>query len=85
MLQPGTRLDRYGSNRGSFVSPAGTPFENRGLLSSRASDPYSLFTVQKPITVRGGIAAPWMDSPGGGVQYLLPRSVQELLEGGFLG
>lgn len=66
MLQPGTRIDRYGSNRGSFVSPEGTPFKNRGLPSSRAGDPYSSFTVQKPITVRGGIAAPWMDSPGGG-------------------
>lgn len=85
VLQPGTRIDRYGSNRGSFVSPEGTPFKNRGLPSSRAGDPYSSFTVKKPITVRGGIAAPWMDSPGGGVQYLLPRSVQDLLGGGFLG
>ena len=85
VLQPGTRIDRYGSNRGSFVSPEGTPFRNRGLPSSRAGDPYSSFTVKKPITVRGGIAAPWTDSPGGGVQYLLPRSVQDLLNEGFLG
>ena len=84
VLQPGTRIDRYGSNRGSFASPEGTPFKNRGLPSSRAGDPYSSFTVQKPITVRGGIAAPWMDSPGGGVQYMLPRSIQDLMDGGFL-
>ncbi|MGH3471945.1 MAG: glycohydrolase toxin TNT-related protein [Nocardioidaceae bacterium] len=37
-------------------------FKNRGLPSSRAGDPYSSFTVRKPITVRGGLAAPWMDS-----------------------
>jgi hypothetical protein len=45
----------------------------------------SRFEVRKPIEVRGGIVAPWMDSGGGGVQFLLPSSIEELLEGGFLG
>lgn len=68
---------------GALVAAAPLASHNSG--GSRASDPYSSFTVRKPITVRGGIAAPWMDSPSGGVQYLLPRSVQDLLDGGFLG
>lgn len=83
-LQPGTRIDRYGSNRGTYASPEGTPFNERGLPGSRSGDPYSAFTVKQPLTVRGGIAAPWKDSIGGGVQYRLPMSVQQLIAQGFL-
>ena len=32
-LQPGTLVDRYGSTRGTFVAPEGTPFVNRALPS----------------------------------------------------
>ncbi len=30
-LKPGTRIDRYGGEGGSYISPKGTPFEERAL------------------------------------------------------
>lgn len=84
VLKPGTLIDRYGSDGGRFVSPEGTPFGQRGLPSTRAADPYSVFEVQKRTVVRGGTVVPWADSGGGGVQYKLPASVQDLLDAGYL-
>lgn len=49
-----------------------------------SGDPYSVFEVQKRTVVRGGTVAPWADSGGGGVQYKLPASVQDLLDAGYL-
>jgi len=83
-LKPGTRIDRYGSREGAFTSPEGTPFGQRGLPSSRSGDAYSVFTVQKPVMVRGGLAASWDDSTGGGIQYKLPSSISQLIGEGFI-
>jgi RHS repeat-associated protein len=85
VLNPGTLIDRYGSDYGKYASPQGMPFAVRGLPAARANDPYSVFVVQRPLEVRQGLAAPWAESPGYGVQYLLPSSVQELLGSGHLG
>lgn len=85
-LEPGTALDRYGLDTGSFVSPQGTPFAARGLpLTMQATSPYVRLVVQKPLAARVGLAAPWKDSPGLGVQYKLPDSVEVLKEKGYLG
>jgi hypothetical protein len=83
-LVPGTTIDRFGSDFGRFAAPEGTPFIQRSLPSSSASAPYSVFQVAKPFEVQAGQAAPWFGMPGLGVQYQLPSTVNELINGGFL-
>ena len=36
--------------------------------------------VVEPINVKSGSIASWFDEPGGGIQYLLPDTVDELLD-----
>ncbi|WP_370750467.1 glycohydrolase toxin TNT-related protein [Eubacterium sp.] len=38
VLQPGTRIDRYGSDFGSFVSLEGTPYEMRAVAQEQTKD-----------------------------------------------
>ena len=35
----------------------------------------------QPVT---GVAIPWFEQPGGGTAYVLPRSIQDLLNDGTL-
>ena len=56
-LQPGTQIDRYRSNEGDFLSPAGTPFDQRSLPNSKANDTFQTFEVVKPLPVNSGEAA----------------------------
>ena len=79
-LQPGTIIDRYGSDYGTFTSPQGIPYANRALAPGTELKPYSVFEVVKPIEVQAGKIAPWFNQPGGGVQYVLPDTVDELLD-----
>jgi hypothetical protein len=85
VLEVGTRIDRYGRPSGSFVSPQDTPYSARSLAPG--TDPASLraYEVIKPIEgVRTGQVAPWFDEVGLGVQHKLPKSVQWLLDNGYL-
>ena len=84
VLQPGVRIDRYGSDFGCFVSPEGMPYETRAVAPGTDLKPYSVFEVVKPINVKAGKIASWFDEPGGGIQYLLPDTIDELLEAGIL-
>lgn len=45
---------------------------------------YNVFEVIEPINVKAGEIAPWFDEPGDGIQYLLPDTVDELLDVGVL-
>ncbi|MBU6410520.1 MAG: glycohydrolase toxin TNT-related protein, partial [Verrucomicrobia bacterium] len=83
-LIPGTMVDRFGSDVGSFVSPVGTPFWQRSLPASFASKPYSVFQVMRPIEVRAGTVAPAFGMAGLGTQFQFHLSVEELVEEGYL-
>jgi hypothetical protein len=83
-LQPGTMIDRFGTDAGRFVSPTGTPIPMRSLPYGAAEGPYGAFRVVKPIEVQGGSTAPWFGQLGGGMQYELPQSIQSLLRSGYL-
>lgn len=84
-LKKGRRIDRYGFNGGTFTSPEKTGYENRSLAPGTRLKPYKVFKVMKAIeNVRAGNIAPWFNEPGGGTQYKMPHSVQDLLDGGFL-
>jgi len=83
-LQPGATFNRYGSDFGRFTSPTGTPIHQRALPPGVEDGAYSAFRVVEPFTVQSGQVAPAFDSFGGGTQYLLPKSVKELLESGVI-
>jgi len=54
----------------------------RALAPGTDTKPYSVFEVVEPIEVKTGDIAPWFDEPGGGIQYLLPETVEDLLNAG---
>ena len=83
-LPVGTRVDRYGYEGGTFLSPEGTPVEARSLAPGTTSKPYNVYEVEQPITVQSGEAAPWFGQPGGGTQYELPMPVSDAVAQGYL-
>jgi hypothetical protein len=83
-LPAGTRLDRYGYEGGTFLSPEGTPVEARSLAPGTTDKPYNVYEVEQPITVQSGQAAPWFGQPGGGTQYELPMPVSDAIAQGYL-
>jgi hypothetical protein len=83
-LTVGTKIDRFGFEGGRYVSPAGTPFAQRGLPFTAARKHYGAYEVVKPIEVEAGVAAPAFGQPGLGVQYVLPGSVGDLIRAGVL-
>jgi len=78
------RIDRYGHEGDSFVSPEGISYGARSLAPGTELKPYNVNEIVKPIDAMGGKIAPWFDQPGGGTQYKLFNTIQELLDGGFL-
>ncbi|MCQ4084434.1 TNT domain-containing protein [Streptomyces sp. RB6PN25] len=76
-LHRGQHVDRYGSEFGSFLAPAGTPFAWRSLTpmslnnAPDANCNYHDYAVIKPFKVDYGPVAPWFAQPGRGVQYQL--------------
>ncbi|MEY7972403.1 TNT domain-containing protein [Saccharomonospora xinjiangensis] len=82
-LPAGSVVDRYGGDAGNLVHPQGTPFAQTSLTFERESD-RRRYRVTRPIGVLSGVLRPWGTLPGGGVGYLLPRSVGQHVESGAL-
>lgn len=70
-LLPGAKIDRFGSPRGSFLSPEGTGYSERALKPGTLRDDYYVYEVQKPLTVKAGEILPWFSESCGGIQYRL--------------
>nr|WP_205379039.1 TNT domain-containing protein [Streptomyces sp. SID7805] len=77
-LRTGERLDRFGSEYGGYLAPAGDPYAKRALppqnLNTRdAAVPcdYHVYKVTKPFQVWQGGIAPWFEQPGKGQQIKL--------------
>ena len=83
-LKPGTVVGRYGPPSGKFASPAGTPFNARGLPAESSGLPLQSYEIQKPLGTWGGTVRPWFDQPGGGTQYEFDKSIQSLVDEGYL-
>ncbi len=83
-LKPYTRIDRYGSDYGTFVAIVGHPYEDYSLAPGSEYKNYSIFIVRKPIKGKAGAVYPWFDEPGGATQIVLPAPVKDLLEDGSL-
>jgi len=92
-LAVGMRLDRFGSEYGAFLSPAGAPYSQRALppsnLDSPTSDPsypynYHVYEVVQAFDVLSGPIAAWFGQPGQGTQYQTYQNVMTLINGGYL-
>lgn len=94
-IQPGATLDRYGNRNGSYMSPAGTPYEARALPPGTQASNYEQFLVLKPFQTIQETIAPAFAQGGGGVQirgYIpeyfngtRPASVETLIQYKYLG
>ncbi|MEQ1322419.1 hemagglutinin repeat-containing protein [Acinetobacter soli] len=87
-LKVGTKLDRVGEPTGSFLAPAGTPYEARALAPGSASAKVYHYEVIKPLPIVQGEIAPAFGQKGGGIQ-ILPNvgqrvNVQWLIEKGYI-
>lgn len=78
-LEPGTKVDRYGSLGGGFVAPEGISFESRALPPESKNSPYNIFKVNQPLEAKSGRIASWFNQPGGGIQYKFDERIIDLL------
>ena len=84
-LEPGMRIDRYGSEDGRVTANLGTPYRNRSLPFVQGSQEYNVYEVVKPIKgVHQGVTAEAFNQPGGGIQQELPNSIDYYVENGHL-
>jgi len=83
-LLPGEKIDRYGHEYGTFVSPEGVPYRARALKPGTDKQPYTVYEVKRKITVDAGEVAPWFGYEGRGIQYELPDKVIALIKNGSL-
>lgn len=80
-LAPGKNVDRYGSEYGSFLAPALSPYWSRAIPPANldgtppAGCNYHDYRVLKPFTVDAGPVAPWFAQPGLGLQYQLDAAL----------
>ena len=79
VLEPGTLIDRYGSEYGSYFSPYQTPIDMRALPPSNNMQ-YNAYKVVKYINVKSSIIAPAYYKMGYGIQYHFPLDAKSLLE-----
>ncbi|MFI5618007.1 TNT domain-containing protein [Streptomyces sp. NPDC051567] len=77
-LRPGQRLDRFGSEYGGYLAPAGDAYAKRALppqslntVDAAVPCNYRVYKVAKPFWVWQGSIAPWFEQPGGGQQIKL--------------
>lgn len=81
-LLRGEDVDRFGSEYGSFLAPADTPYANRSIPPQSLDDfdpaftcNYHLYRVVKPFKAETGPIAPYFGQPGLGLQYELVSSL----------
>ncbi|MGX1881531.1 TNT domain-containing protein [Streptomyces sp. NPDC055287] len=87
-LRSGQRLDRFGSEYGAYLAPAGDAYSKRALppqnLNTREPSvpcDYRVYEVTKPFRVWQGSIAPWFEQPGGGQQIKLDQAFLDPGEG----
>ncbi|MFN8397069.1 MAG: glycohydrolase toxin TNT-related protein [Bacteroidia bacterium] len=93
VLPVGSKFDRFGGwtdehgafqDKGTFVAPYGASFEGRALPDSTKTSPFNGYEVLKPIPMKEGPAIPWFGKEGGGMQYELSMSINDLIAGGYI-
>jgi hypothetical protein len=84
ILNPGDKIDRYGSDYGTFFGKTGASCGSRALPYDCAKLVYNRYVVVKPLSVQAGPAESWFDEPGGSVQYKTAVSVLQLKQDGVI-
>ncbi|CAG8436481.1 3940_t:CDS:1, partial [Scutellospora calospora] len=87
-LSIGTKLDRFGSEFGKYLSPIHLPYSQRALPPSnlnilkRKKYPYNyhVYEVIKSFVVLGGPIRGWFEQPGIGMQFKTYNSIIGLIE-----
>lgn len=81
-LAEGTVFDRFGGEGGYDISSPDVPWWERSLPGGKCG--YGRYRVVRPggIGVKAGRAAPAFGQPGGGAQWTLPKSVEQMLADG---
>ena len=86
-LKPGDTLGRYGdiSDTSVYVTQPGADASELALPPNTDPSVYQEFEVIKeiPDTIQSEIA-PWGDSDGGGIQYELPKPINQLITEGYI-
>ncbi|KAK2600121.1 hypothetical protein QQS21_005136 [Conoideocrella luteorostrata] len=88
-------VDRFGSEKGFFLAPAGTLYKERSIPPSnlniqsatgKKEQNFYAYRVNEPFTVNAGNIAPWFGQPGGGEQYHTEPSgnIKQLVKTGKL-
>ena len=86
-LEAGTQVGRYGTPApdSKYVTETGIPPERLSLPPITNQNEYLIYEVAKPIPdVERSVAAPYIYDPGLGIQYKLPRPIEDLKTDGFL-
>ncbi len=93
-FKKGEFFDRYGGwfdengkfhDNGTFVGEDGISYTERSLRPGTDAKPHQRYEVIRDIPdVKEGEAIPWFGEKGGGVQYELPASIDDLIENGYI-
>ncbi|MCQ2335641.1 MAG: glycohydrolase toxin TNT-related protein [Paludibacteraceae bacterium] len=83
ILKKGSIIIRYGKEAGSYFTDPGTKACNLSLPETNTSLQHC-FQVNEDIVVYKGIASPAFGQPGGGIQYRLSDSFQDLKRWGII-
>ncbi|KAL8678052.1 MAG: hypothetical protein Q9186_005583, partial [Xanthomendoza sp. 1 TL-2023] len=94
-LRRGVKVDRFGSEYGTYISAADAPYSQRALPPSNLDNPpsthdypynYHIYNVIRSFEVEGGPIAPWFGQPGLGAQFYIGATgnILALLEKGYL-
>lgn len=79
MLKPGSKIDRYGGNNGTFFADEGITTAQRAMSPNSDFSTYNAYEIKREIPMRQGEIAPWFDEVGGGIQYQInPEFVNEI-------
>ena len=82
-LEPGTTLERYGSQYGRYLTDPGTPIDQLALTPGNSQN-LTTYVVNRTFTFNTGIVATCEWGMGGGVQYFSWMSVKRLIQFGIL-
>ena len=83
-LPAGMKIDRYGSENGSYFATPGTPYAQRALPYDPAKLPYAIYIVKKPLAVLECRIAAWFGEPGGGEQFKASEPAAQLKAEGVI-
>ena len=79
VLQPGEKIDRFGSDYGHYFGKIGESKEMRSMSPNSDFGNYKQYEVLSELPVLKGKIAPWFEQIGGGTQSKLDPSFVELI------